>query len=255
MKRFELTENSIKWKGYTLYQIKALQTFTTNGGVSVSEGELGGWVEKEENLSQEGKSWIWDEVKVCGTARVAGNAEIWSNATICGNAKVYGNAKIYGSAKIYDNAKILGYSEISGNAKVVGNAYITGNAKVFDNTIICDNAIIRDNAYIAGNAIVWDSAEIFDSAKIYGEVKIGGNAKIGEDAEISSPEDLLTVTPVGKYKMPITFFKTKNDLIKISYNWEIYTLEKFDSVMSDWIEKEKKVVKAAIELAKLQIKI
>ena len=186
--KFELTENSIKWKGYTLYQIKACKAFTTNGGVSVSEGELGGWIEKEENLSQEGSAWIWDEVKVCGTARVAGNAEIFGNAAIKGNAKVYGNAKIYGDAEIW------GDSEISGDSK------------------------------------------------------ISGDAKIGGDAFISSPDNIITIAPIGKYKVSLTVFRTKNNSIKVSYNWDIYTLEKFQSVMNDWTEKEQKIVKAAIEI-------
>ncbi|NLI58047.1 MAG: hypothetical protein GX387_05925 [Clostridium sp.] len=46
----------------------------------------------------------------------------------------------------------------------------------------------------------------------------------------------------------MTVFRTKNNSIKISYNWDIYTLEKFESVMSDWTEKEQKIAKAAIEI-------
>lgn len=189
MKKFELTESKKNWKGVSLYQIKACINFTTNTGIEISEGELGGWIEKEENLSQEGKSWIWKDAKVCGSAEISKNAE------------VYGNAEIFGAAKIDGNAKISGDTKISGNA------------------IVCGNAII------------------------YG------------DAEISSPDQILNVTPVGKYRLSLTFFKTKNDLIKISYNWKIYTLEEFESIMSDWTNEEQKVAKAAIELAKLQIKI
>ena len=71
MKKFELTsEQKINWFGHTLYRIKACISFTTISGDEIKAGDLGGWVEKESNLSHEGKSWIW------------GNAEIWGNAKI-----------------------------------------------------------------------------------------------------------------------------------------------------------------------------
>ena len=47
------------------YRIKALTFFS-----DVKEGDLGGWIEKEENLSQEGSTWVY------GNATVYGNAEI-----------------------------------------------------------------------------------------------------------------------------------------------------------------------------------
>lgn len=51
--------------GKTLYRIKALVQFG-----NVNAGDLGGWIEKEENLSQSGNAWVY------GNARVYGNAEV-----------------------------------------------------------------------------------------------------------------------------------------------------------------------------------
>ena len=62
-KKFELTGNIKNHFGITLYQIRALKDFD-----NISKGDLGGWVEKEENLSQDGLSWVY------GNARVYGNA-------------------------------------------------------------------------------------------------------------------------------------------------------------------------------------
>jgi len=73
------------------------------------------------------------------------------------------------------------------------------------------------------------------------------------DAFISSPDNILTVTPLGRYRVSLTAFKTKENSIKVSYNWDIYTLEKFQSVMNDWTEEEIEVTKAVIEAAKLQL--
>lgn len=49
MKKYELTDDTIKVAGRTLYRIRALIDF---GGVKA--GQLGGYIEKEENLAQVG---------------------------------------------------------------------------------------------------------------------------------------------------------------------------------------------------------
>ena len=254
MKKFELTQNKKNWEGRTLYQIKACTSFTTNSGIEISAGELGGWVEKEQNLSQRGKAWIWSDTKIYGAAKVYGNAQIFGNAVIRGNAKVYGNAiicgdsKISGYAKVCGNAEIWGYAKVYGNAEISENALIWGYSEIYGNAKICGNAEIFGYAKVYDNAEIWGDVEIWDYSEIYGCSKVFGDAKIGGDAFISSPDDILTITPLGKYRVSLTLFKTKNNSIKVSYNWDIYTLEKFQSVMNDWTEKEQKIVKAAIEI-------
>lgn len=49
MKKFELTSNTKMWFGRKFFQIKALVSFG-----NVKEGELGGYIEKEENLDHDG---------------------------------------------------------------------------------------------------------------------------------------------------------------------------------------------------------
>lgn len=71
MKKYELTtETKINAFGKKLFRIKALVSFG-----SVSAGEKGGWVEKEENLSQSGNAWVRDNAEVSGNAVVSGNAD------------------------------------------------------------------------------------------------------------------------------------------------------------------------------------
>lgn len=72
MKKYKLTNNTKQWCGKTLFQIEALVSFG-----SVLKGELGGYIEKEENLAQ-----------------VSGNAWVYGNAQVYGNAWVYGNARV-----------------------------------------------------------------------------------------------------------------------------------------------------------------
>lgn len=95
MKKFELTTDRIEENGTALYRIKALIDF---GDVKASD--LGGYVEKEENLSQSGNAWVY------GSARVSGNASVCDDAWVSGNARVSGNASVYGNARVSGNAWI-----------------------------------------------------------------------------------------------------------------------------------------------------
>ena len=70
MKKYELTSETLQYAGHTLHRIKALKDFG-----SIKAGELGGWVEKEENLPQYGNAWVRGNAKVYGDARVCGDAD------------------------------------------------------------------------------------------------------------------------------------------------------------------------------------
>ena len=76
-KKYEFTEETITVRGVTLHRIKALAQFG-----DVTPGELGGFIQSDENLSHTGDAWV------CGDAEVYGNAEV------CGNARVYGDARV-----------------------------------------------------------------------------------------------------------------------------------------------------------------
>ena len=123
MKKYELTDETIDVSGTTLHRIKALKDFG-----NVKKGELGGYVESERNLSQEGNCWVCGNAKVCGDAKVCGNAWVFGNAEVYGNAKVYGNAWVFGNAEVYGNAKVYGNAWVYGNAEVCGNAKVCGDA-------------------------------------------------------------------------------------------------------------------------------
>ena len=95
MKKFELTSEFATFLGKKLFRIKALISFG-----NVKEGELGGYVEKEENLSNDGDAWVY------GDARVSGDAWVSDDARVSGDAWVYGNARVYGNA---DYATVQGF--------------------------------------------------------------------------------------------------------------------------------------------------
>ena len=152
-KKFELTENTKEWFGTTLHQLRALKSFS-----NVKAGELGGWVEKEENLSQDGNAWVYEN------AHVYGNACVYQNAKVCGNAWVRGNAEVCQNAKVYGNAWVRGNARVSRNAKVSGDADVRGNAWV------CGSAEVRKkDDYI----LITNIGSRIDTTTVYKDKKLG----------------------------------------------------------------------------------
>lgn len=125
MKKFELTADRIKSNGVTLHRIKALIDFG-----DVKAGELGGYVEKETNLSQYGDAWVYRHAQVFGNALVFEDALVSESAWVYGDARIYSDAKVSGTARINGSACISGNAHISGDALVYGNAWMCGNAQV-----------------------------------------------------------------------------------------------------------------------------
>lgn len=133
MKKYELTTESKVYSGKKLFRIKALISFG-----DVKEGVLGGWVEKEENLSHSGEAWIfgdamiYDDARVYDKAKVYGEAQVHRNAQVCDRVQVFGNASVSGKALIGGNARIYGDAQIYGCAKIYGEARFCGEAKISD---------------------------------------------------------------------------------------------------------------------------
>ena len=180
MKKYELTSETKVINGVELHRIKAIKSFG-----NVKKGDLGGWIESENNLSQFGNAWVRGNATVSGYARVYGNAVISGNATLCGNAWVGDNAKVSWYAVISENAKVSGNAVVSGNAKVSGDATVCGNARVDG------KATVRDNARVYGNAWVSGDATVSGYARVYENAWVDGNATVSGDATISGKEDFI----------------------------------------------------------------
>lgn len=112
-KKYETTTQSIEWKGRKLFRVKAVKSFA-----DVKVGDLGGYIENEINLSQDGTAWVSDDAKVFN------------------NAEIYGNSWIYGKAEIHDNAKVYDTSEVFGNICVCGKSRICGDTVIYDNALV-----------------------------------------------------------------------------------------------------------------------
>lgn len=96
-----LKDDTVTYFGRTLYRIKA----TTDFGV-VKKGELGGYIEKEENLSHHGNAWV------------SGDAWVYGDAEVSGDAWVIGNAGVSSDAVVSSDVRVNGDAEVSGDARV-----------------------------------------------------------------------------------------------------------------------------------------
>ena len=82
--KYKLTKKYIESLGVKLFQIQAVTAFGC-----ISKGELGGYIQSEQCLSQSGNAWV------------SGNAQVYGNARVSGNAQVPGNARVYGRNSIF----------------------------------------------------------------------------------------------------------------------------------------------------------
>lgn len=138
-KKYRLTKRSITLNnGLILYRIKALKDFG-----DVRKGQLGGYVQSEANLSQNGECWIYDK------------------------ATIYDDAKLKDNVKIFDNVKVHAYATVGDNAHIYHDVDITEHACIYDYTTLCDqvcvmsNAILNCHTYINTNAIIKDNHDYY----------------------------------------------------------------------------------------------
>ena len=121
-KKYEILmeeKNTIRWKGHTLHRIKALRDFG-----DVRKGELGGFIEKEYNLSHEGNCWIYNNAKAMDNSRLYDNSAMYDYSEISGNSEMHDSSMMYDSSEMNDNSKMYGKSEIHDNSTMYGNSEI-----------------------------------------------------------------------------------------------------------------------------------
>ncbi len=117
----------------TLYRIRALRDFG-----DVKAGDLGGFIEREANLSHDGNCWVYHEAKV------------WGEATVSGDARVTDHAKVDCWARVEGEARVRDHAIVSGKAWIDGKAVVRDHAKVFDDARVTDNACVYGMAWAGG---------------------------------------------------------------------------------------------------------
>lgn len=166
------SQHTITYKNRTLHRIQALRDFS-----DVKKGDIGGWIEKEFNLSQEGLCWIYNNAKVYDNAEVYNDAKILNRARVYGNAVISDLAYLCNDIKVYDNARIRGCAIIADVAVIKEKTFVGGKSIVQGESIVCGYATIQENSIIA------------DTALVKGDTIIHGNAEISGNAVIACTKD------------------------------------------------------------------
>ena len=124
-KKYELTNEVMEYDGHTLHRIKALKDF-----FNINKGDLGGWVESEDNLSQYGNCWVFN------------------------------NSKVYGNVEIYDDARV-----INSIIHQINESFIKRyNIQIFDNASVINSIIQGTRIFIAKDSSV--SSSIINGTRI-----------------------------------------------------------------------------------------
>jgi hypothetical protein len=135
MKYELLPGDTVVQDGRTLFRVRRL-----------SDGLLGGYVERPDNLSQAGTCFLFNESRAFGEARIHENAQVYG--------LVYDHAVVGGDSIIY--------GEIFGEAQILNHAKVHG--RVYDRAIVKDYGEVFGQAY--GQSVVEDYAKVF--GLIYG---------------------------------------------------------------------------------------
>ena len=154
-KKYELIETVYRF----FYRIKALKDFQLITGEIVKKGDLGGVVNGEHNLSQEGNCWIEFE------------ARAFDNSTVSGNAVMKGNSWAKDNSIVSGNAVMKDHSCAKGDSRISGNVIMKDNSIAFDNSTVSGNAVMKDYSCADGNSIITGNAILQEDQCIkYGTV-------------------------------------------------------------------------------------
>ena len=235
-KKYELLKEDIKEVTFTrrnengeygpseicvLYRIKALRSFG-----NIKEGDLGGYIESEDNLSHDGTCWIYDDATVLHGGKVYENAQIHDKSSITGNSEIFGDAILY-NARIELKTKICGNVKIANGYANIHNSTISGNVTFYGDRNLIAFCNINGDIRIESSTILGIDNE--NRAEIHCDIydmTIKGNAKI------DSVCDYGKICGCG-LDFGCTFFKTTDNEIKFNLDGlRPYTMKEFEQITS-----------------------
>lgn len=137
MKKYVLTENrKVMDDKYgskrTLIQVQAIKNFKTSSGSSVSAGQLGGWIERESNLSQRWNAWLDEESYAFDGSLIAENAYV-EKSSLFDSVCIRGDSYIYES-KLFDSTIVTGQSEVE-KSQLYGQTVLGGYCSVVQSNL------------------------------------------------------------------------------------------------------------------------
>ena len=141
--KYELVSgDTVQQDGKTLTRIRRL-----------ADGQLGGYIETQDNLAQTGSCWVFGDSRAYGNARIGDNAEL--HGTAHDDAIIGGDGQVHGEA--------------FGQSQVLDHAFVRG--RVFDQAVVKGFAEVNGQAF--GHSVVQDHAKVF--GQIFGSATATGN--------------------------------------------------------------------------------
>ena len=174
----------------TAYRIKAVRDFG-----NVKKGEIGGFVEADDNLSHHGLCWIAGTAMALGRSRVTGDAQLKNRAQLRDWAVITDRCAVQDEAVLQDFAFGYGDAVIGEQSLLAGVATACGHAQIFCRPrysvsgktripTLRGNVMIRDYARLEGKVTARDDVVVCDGATIKGNVRLIEKAYIGDESVI-----------------------------------------------------------------------
>lgn len=206
--KYEITD--IAHEAYPfLHRIRALRDV----GYGVKAGDLGGFVEREENLAfvdnegREDNSWIFDDAVCAGNALVNAGSQLHDFAVACGHAYITQGAVMRGNARAEDSAHLRG-GDLCDNARISGCSMVLNDSKrpecapVLSGDSVCYGTV-QGQVFMEDNAVIFpgetcrnDSPDVF---------VINGNGRSvsrAPERDILWPTEPESVQPEKKEERP-----------------------------------------------------
>lgn len=164
MPQFILTDETKVVEGVTVHRVK----YTRKNRLA-ENGELGGWVEKIENIDG---GLVIEEGVVIGNAVVKNSATVRDQALIKDNAVLSGSATASGMSVVSDNAVVRGttslrdYVQVYDNAEVL-SGHLADFTQVGGNAVLSQNQFFSNDVFIAGNAEIKSFTQSPDNNGFY----------------------------------------------------------------------------------------
>lgn len=231
-KKFELVEDDtlsvLNCNGdiVNLYRIRALKAFScpirmrsesgTLANYTVKEGELGGYAEKEENLSHEGGCWVFNNARVCDDSRVEDNAQIHHSVIVSEDSIVKGSTSLLDRVCV-TNSVIGGYTKIANNS-VISNSQIMGDRHiVILGRSQISSSTLKGKIYLDSANVT--EAEVLNNLHLSGFYHVTFNTNSNED--IATYRTTKAIRPMSRTDQELNRFgyvtaATKEDI------WDIF---------------------------------
>lgn len=225
MMKYELTDMKRRFQDKVLYRIRAIEGLPNN----VKKGTLGGWVEDDTILSQDGNCWITEDVIACHGSdhrcRIEGDILIKDHSIIYGS-------EINGIGIIENDSNVF-YSKISGYIHFCGQAYIV-DSTIVGNFVVRNSGEVRDSI-LSGVGSVQDHS-VIENCTIKKFVFVSGESFVEsiycdtgleiKDGYIESNYDFFIIHHIDG--CPMYVYKSR-DGIKYIWNANYGDLETIDS--------------------------